>query len=215
MRSACLQAGILTVAVAGSVTAQNDCMKDVRWPAVGKWAEYATMMNDKPGRMRYAVIGTETRGGVRMKWIEMRIIGENKARNMTYQMLMPGEPKDIGKTEEVIFKSGDKQAMKMGGAMMGLMRGQLENNSVLSNLCEGVTLVGEESVTVPAGTIQTFHFHNTKYDSDAWVSPKVPFIMVKSVGKHHKMELASTGDGAKSSITETPTEMPGLGPSKK
>jgi len=215
MRSVCWQAAILTLAAVGSVTAQNDCMKDLHWPAVGKWAEYTTVMNDKPGRLRYAVIGTERRGGVPMKWIEMRITGENTARNLTYQLLTPGEPKDVGKTEEVILKSGDRQALKMGGAMMGMMRGQLENNSVLSNLCEGVTLVGEESVTVPAGTMKTFHFHNTKYDTDAWVSPKVPFIMVKFVAKHHTMELASTGDGAKSSIAETPKEMTGLAPPKK
>jgi hypothetical protein len=38
--------------------------------------------------------------------------------------------------------------------------------------------------------------------------------MIKSKGKDFELSLTSAGDGAKSSITETPQEMPGLGPSK-
>ena len=39
--------------------------------------------------------------------------------------------------------------------------------------------------------------------------------MVKTVGKDDEMALAKVGDGAKSSITETPQEMPGMGEPKK
>jgi hypothetical protein len=40
---------------------------------------------------------------------------------------------------------------------------------------------------------------------------------VKSVGKDYDLSLAKVGDGAKSSITETPQEMqmPGMGEPKK
>jgi hypothetical protein len=191
--------------------AQNECLKDLKWPAVGKWAEYTMVTDNKPGKIRYAVIGTEKREGVEMRWIEMKMTGESKDKDLTYQMLMAGQPHEIGKAYEVIFKPGDKQAMKMSGMMMKMIRGQMEKNSMLSNLCEGVTLVGEESISVPAGKFKAVHFHNSKHETDAWVSPSVPFVMVKSEGKKHKMELVQTGDGAKSSITETPTEMPGLG----
>jgi hypothetical protein len=44
--------------------------------------------------------------------------------------------------------------------------------------------------------------------------PDLPFFMVKAKGKDFELSLASSGDGAKSSITETPQEMPGFGPSK-
>jgi hypothetical protein len=40
-----------------------------------------------------------------------------------------------------------------------------------------------------------------------------PFYLVKSVGKNHEIALASSGDGATSSISEEPQEMMG-GPSK-
>jgi hypothetical protein len=74
-----------------------------------------------------------------------------------------------------------------------------------------VTLVGEEKVTVPAGRFQARHYHSAKYGSDSWVASSVPFALVKSVGKNYQMELAVHGHGAKSSITEQPQEMPGMG----
>ena len=44
--------------------------------------------------------------------------------------------------QEVVFKTGDKPAMKMSGAMIGMIRGQMGKNSALANLCEGVSLGG-------------------------------------------------------------------------
>ena len=99
--------------------------------------------------------------------------------------------------------------------MVGMARGQLQKNSALSNLCEGVEPAGEETVEVPAGSFKTTKLHNSKYESDAWVSTKVPFYMVKMTGKDYDLQLAGMGDGAKSSITETPQEMPGMGEPKK
>ena len=70
-------------------------------------------------------------------------------------------------------------------------------------------LAGEETVEVPAGSFKTTKLHNAKYESDTWVSSKVPFYMVKSVGKDYELALAKVGDGAKSSITETPRKCRG------
>jgi hypothetical protein len=80
--------------------------------------------------------------------------------------------------------------------------------------CTEVTMVGEEKVSVPAGSFTGKHFHSAKYETDMWVDAKVPFSMLKSVGKSHELVLAAIGDGAKSAITETPKEMPELGPAK-
>jgi hypothetical protein len=101
--------------------------------------------------------------------------------------------------------------------MVGMVRGQMQKSSILSNICEGVAPAGEETVEVPAGSFKTSKLHNAKYETDTWVSPKVPFYMVKSVGKDYDLSLAKVGDGAKSSITETPQEMPmpGMGEPKK
>ena len=193
----------------------QECLAGMKMPDVGQWAEYQGIMNkNDPYTMRYAVVGAEDRGGTTMKWLELRMVGEKKDKSMVYQVLTPGNPAEMDQAQEIIFKPGDKQAMKMNAMMMKMIRGQLEKNSVLGNLCEGVSLAGEETVTVPAGTFKALRYHNAKYESDTWVVPGRPFFMVKAKGKDFELSLASSGDGAQSSITETPQEMPGFGPSK-
>jgi hypothetical protein len=206
--------GLVLTLLPGAAAAQADCLNGLTMPAVGSWAEYTGTYRDKPTTMRYAVIGSETREGKDLKWLEMRVIGE-QADTQVYQMLTPGTPADIGQVEDVVFKQPKQPAMRMNSMMMGMIRGQLEKNSILTNLCEGVTPAGQETVAVPAGSFQTTKLHNDKYASDAWVSPQVPFYMVKSVGKDFSLSLAQVGSGAHSSITETPQEMPGFGPAKK
>ena len=193
----------------------NECLADVKMPEVGQWAEYTGVMNKEPYTLRYAVVGAEEREGKSMKWLELKMQGQKKDKNMIYQILTAGNPAEMDQDQEIVFKPGDKQAMKMNGMMMRMIRGQLEKSSVLANLCEGVTLAGEESVTVPAGTFKAKRYHDSKHNADTWVVTDRPFIMVKSKGKDFELSLAASGDGATSSITETPQEMPGMGgPSK-
>jgi len=211
-------AGMLSLSLLSAPPAAGqgqECLAGVKMPDVGQWAEYQGVMNKKdPYTLRYAVVGAEDRGGTNMKWLELRMVGDKKDKNLVYQVLTPGSPAEMDQAQEIIFKPGDKQAMKMNAMMMKMIRGQLKKNSVLGNMCEGVTLAGEESVTVPAGTFKALRYHNAKYESDTWVVPDRPFFMVKSKGKDFELSLASSGDGARSSITETPQEMPGFGPSK-
>jgi hypothetical protein len=83
-------APVLLLATAGSLWAQGNCLEQVKLPAVGRWAEYKAVYNQKePYTMRYAVIGTESRGGKDLQWVEMRMSGEKKDRNLIYQMLVP------------------------------------------------------------------------------------------------------------------------------
>jgi hypothetical protein len=206
-----LRTALVLATLTTPAAAQNECLKDYRMPAVGRWAEYQATLNGKPSIMRYAVVGEESRGGAPMKWLELRMAGDKDT--MVYQMLTPGNPAEMDKVQEVVFKTGDKPAMKMSGAMIGMIRGQVGKNSALANLCEGVSLVGEESVTVPAGTFKAARFHNEKHESDAWMVRDHPFYLIKSVGKNHDIALVKSGNGATSSITEEPQDMMG-GPSK-
>jgi hypothetical protein len=202
---------LATVAIPGS--AQDNCLDQIKFPGVGRWAEYKALYNKKdPYTIRYAVVGSEQRGGKTLDWLELRMTGEKKDHNMVYQMLVPGSLMEMGKVEEIVFKPGDKPAMKMNGMMMKMIRGQLEKQNLYGEVCKEMTLVGKEKVTVPAGQFQTLHFHSAKYNSDSWLSPGAPFALIKSVGENYQMELAAHGEGAKSSITERPQEMPGMGP---
>jgi hypothetical protein len=193
----------------------KECLAGMKMPEVGQWAEYQGVLNQKdPYTLRYAVVGSEEREGKAMKWLEFRMVGQKKGQHMVYQVLTPGNPGEMDQAQEIVFKAGDKPAMKLNPMMMNMIRGQLDKSSVLGNVCEGVSLVGEESVTVPAGTFEALRYHNAKHGSDAWVVPDQPFFMVKSQGKDFEMSLTSSGKGAESSITEEPQDMPGLGPAK-
>jgi hypothetical protein len=57
--------------------------------------------------------------------------------------------------------------------------------------------------------IATRHYRDDKHAADVWITQNLPFGMVKSVGKDYEMVLTGHGRGAKSRITEVPTEMKG------
>jgi hypothetical protein len=199
---------VLACVLTPGVQAQDPCASYVKFPAVGQWAEYEGTYNQKDSMTtRYAVVGSETRAGTEYKWIELKLTDRRKARDMVYQMLVPGGPLEMGNIQEVVMKSGPGRAVKMNGMMLKMIRGQLEKNSFLKDVCTEVTLVGQERVQVPAGSYQAKHFRSDKYETDSWVDPAIPFSLVKSSGKSHEMVLVATGTGAKSSITEVPQEM--------
>jgi hypothetical protein len=212
MRSVFSSAAVLLSLAPAAAHAQDACAENFKWPGVGQWAEYQGTYDKKtPISSRYAVVGTEQRNGTEYKWIELKSHDEKKNRDMVYQMLVPGGPLQVDQVEEVVLKSGTDPAMKMSGMMMKLIRGQLAKSSIFKDACSETALIGVEKVTVPAGTFNAKHFQSTKYESETWIDPAVPFSMLKSVGKSHEIELVATGKGAKSSITETPTEMGGMG----
>ena len=212
MRSILPWTAALLLGVTSAVEAQDACAENFKWPKVGAWAEYQGTYNNKgPVTSRYAVVGTESRDGVEYKWIEYKMHDAAKNADMIYQMLAPaGGPLELEGIQEVVMKVGERPAMKINGMMLGMMRTQLAKNMAFKEVCSEVALVGKEDVTVPAGSFNAKHFHSDKFESDVWVDTKVPFSMLKSVGKKHEMVLAATGDGAQSAITETPEEMPGM-----
>lgn len=207
-----LLGSLMVLGTAPAVRAQDACIEQIKFPQVGRWAEYHALYDKKePYTVRYAVIGSERRKGKDFKWVELRMTGGTRDKNLVYQMLVPGSPTEMGDVQEIVFKPGDKPAMKLNGMMLNMIRGQMEKQSIFTELCKDVTLVGSEGVTVPAGKFQTRHFRSDKYKSDSWVSAEVPFALVKSVGEKHDMALAALGAGAKSSITEKAQEMPVMG----
>jgi hypothetical protein len=201
----------LGLGAAGPVLAQASCLEQVEFPEVGRWAEYKASYENKPYTIRYSVIGSEAREGKDLRWVEMQMKGASTDKNLVYQMLVPGSFAEMDQVEEVVFKPGNQPAMKMSGPMLAMIRGQLDKQSFLKEICSDVALVGKEGISVPAGKFDTFHFRSSEHAADSWLSPDVPFSLVKSTGKQYQLELASHGDGAESSITEKPQEMGGMG----
>ena len=202
---------LLFAALAPSAWAQANCLEQVKLPAQGRWAEYRATYKEEPYTVRYSVIGQESRAGKALKWVEMRMEGAKKGRNMIYQVLIPGSLTQVDQVQEIVFKPGDQPAMKMSGPMVQMIRGELEKQSFFAELCKGVTLVGKERITVPAGAFPALHFRSEEHASDSWLSPDLPFSLVKTSGKGYVVELVNQGEGATSSIKEKPAEMGGMG----
>jgi hypothetical protein len=70
-------------------------------------------------------------------------------------------------------------------------------------------VVGWEQLTVPAGTFRALHVKDAAEQTDAWLLADLYFGLLKATLKDGSaMELMGRGQGAKSSITETPQMMP-------
>jgi len=95
------------------------------------------------------------------------------------------------------------------------MMQQLGANNFAADIvksCETAEKIGDESITVPAGSFDTEHYRiTTPETAEAWISAAVPFGIVKMNSPEGvSMELLGHGKDALSSITETPRKMPGL-----
>jgi hypothetical protein len=177
-----------------------------RPPKIGEWAElsYENKGKDEPDRMRIAAVKEERREGKQMYWLQM--VMNNKGKRTIMQMLTPWDVSTVGapKPAEVVMKLGDQPAMKMSGGMLGRSPA---SKTDWRDFCAKSTFVGEESVTVPAGTFKARHYQGP--DGDTWASMDAPvWHLVKMVTKDGKtMVLSARGTGAKNEITETPVDM--------
>jgi len=185
--------------------ATNSCAaKGPKLPAAGSWAEYKV----DSSAMRLAYLGKEAAG----ERVEMSMNRPASRRGpagpMVIQMVVPGYPYEMADAKEVVMQSGSDAPMKLNEQMLGMMRSRMPSGSQINNeTCARMTEVGKESVTVPAGTFQTTHYRDAQRGTDVWISPSVPFGMVRVVGEGRTVELQSSGTGAKSKITGTPQEM--------
>lgn len=188
---------------------------------VGQWAAYRLTTAQGPMEMRFAIVGREAVEGREHYWHEMK--AETARGTMITQALVPGFPYDQGDVQGMIMKAGDQPAMKMPKSMISMMRGAMERGTGAGatlgdalKRCESAEVVGRETITVPAGTFETIHFRTTDdgAQGEGWVSTDIPFGIVKLTwtgnGNGGEMVLVGRGKDAKSSITETPREMPGM-----
>ena len=226
-----LGAAGLLLAVAVPAAAQDVCSQYRPTPAVGSWAEYRTDRDGQQMTSRLAVVGQEKRDGRDALWVETS--ATTPRGRMISELLVPGYPYEPGSVMEMVVKRGDQPARKMLPEMLAMMRGGGQSGQAsappaggqgrgmgrggmgmggrggMSNWaqrCQEYTVVGKESVKVPAGAFEATHLRNAADSTDVWVSRDVPFGLVKSEGRGATMELTGQGRDAKKSITETPQE---------
>ena len=182
---------------------------------VGIWASYNWTGGQSSGNtMRMAVISKESHEGTTYFWYEVALEDPRHPNaKMIMQMLVPGL--GVGSVRSVVMKSGDQPAMRMPPQMIQMVNSAPGMNmaSEITRACQEMEVVGWEQVTVPAGQFRALHLKHPRPTmvSEVWIQPDQQFAMVKGTLKDGGvMELAAQGTGAKSSITETPIDMPGL-----
>ncbi len=211
----------LSGAVVGTAAAQVPDKAKVcnqvtsREPTMGAWASYKWTGGQAGGTTtRMAVVGKEPHEGTTYYWFEMSIEDAKRpVGKMIVQTLVPGLFAS-GRVRAGVMKAGDQPAMKMPPQMIQMINSNPSMNvsSEIARQCLAMEVVGWETVNVTAGQFKALHMR-TGQDvvSDVWVQPDMPFAMVKATLKDGGvMELMGQGTGAKSSITETPVDMPGM-----
>lgn len=181
----------------------------IRPPASGGWAAYdLTARNGAPSRVRFAVVGTESRAGTVYLWFETRFRGARAS--VVTQVLVPGFPYDPLTIQEVTLQA-DTGGVPLppirvtGGPALARARAQAPAApQAIAATCRAASLVGRESVTVPGGTFATLHYRNAQRDADLWVSAGVPFGIVKYRDGQDRTVMVLTGSGsdAKSSLSQ-------------
>lgn len=168
-------------------------------PQVGQGAVYEVHQgSDPPMDWEITVVGIEGDA----HWIEMTL--QTADGQMVVKSLM--SPKTGVKRS--IMKLGNEPAMEF--PMLAAM-----TQSVPEDVRSTGQRIGQESVTVPAGTFSCEHYRATARGEtvDAWLSTSVsPYGVVKSTSPKATMLLKRVISGARTKITETPqsVQVPGL-----
>jgi hypothetical protein len=196
-----------TAQVAGAQTAcENLKGFFTQPPKLGDWAEMRMDMKKgkEPTVSRISFVGKEQRKGQELYRLQM--VSTMNGKRHIMQMLTPWDMSVLAEGQdydtEVVMKMGDQPAM-----IMPIKGDQKSGLYDLRKECAKIKYVGDETVTVPAGTFKAQHF--TGPDGDTWVSKDVPgWRMVKMVTKDGEtMEVTAIGTGAKNEITEKPVDM--------
>ncbi len=195
--------GLVIIVLGLAATAQaQDCRESSKTPPAGSWAEWRGTRNDF---MRKAVLAEETREGKAYLRIEYRG-GEDNQTMLTMQILALKEPPQT--PEEMIVKMGAMIPMRI--PKESLAKAPPVTPDPTQQACTtNMTLLGQETITVPGGTFVTSRFKDTQAGHEFWLSPKVPFGIVKArLAGEPEQTLAAFGTDAKSGITEPPINMP-------
>jgi hypothetical protein len=158
--------------------------------------------------MKQAIVGQEDRDGKAYYWMEMAITGNKKDENVVMKMLVGGW-ESIGDVREIVMQPAGQPAMRMPERMMSMFRDKMKDPMAeVMEGCERIVDLGEESVTVPAGTFTVRHYRGD--EGDMWLSTDLTFFLVKATGKDGFIELAGRGTDATSEITGPIQDIPGF-----
>jgi hypothetical protein len=152
------------------------------------------------------MLADETRQGKTYRWFEVQATEGGKVK-MIMQMLVPADLSEA--IEEVVIKSEGEPARRLPKETLRASLGFSAQLPSKQSCMPNMTLVGPETITVPAGTFRTSRFRDVRTGRDTWLSKDVPFGLIKGqMDDGTELVLSAYGTGASSSITEAPIDIP-------
>ena len=169
-------------------------------PVVGAGTTYEETKTDgRKSTMEMSIVGSEMVGEQQGYWMEVGH-ADSSAEQVTYGKMLV-TPADFAFHKMIFVMPGSTQPMEMR------VDGAKSHRDNLDKKLEKWHSVGNESITVPAGTFSCEHWTKDEGKGDVWVSAKVsPMGMVKMVDENETMVLTRLISDAKSHITGTPVK---------
>ena len=161
-------------------------------PTEGAGAVYQS----SSGQIEMALVGREDVGGKPGYWIQIGVASPEGQMYLKQLRVMSGNSSTITK---VIMQPPKGAPMEMPATMFG------PTTSVEASTG---TLIGKETITVPAGTFECDHSQAADKSWDSWVSSRVPpFGVVKSKDSSGEMTLVRTVTGVVDRVKGTPQRL--------
>jgi hypothetical protein len=169
---------------------------DIFKPVVGNGAVYQQQRSDRqnepPSTLEMTIVGSESAEGQDAYWMEIARTGDKASQSGYAKILVT---KDF-KFHRMIVQQPGQPAMEFPFNPSDNAKNRMNEE------IDKWHLVGNESVTVPAGTFSCQHWKKDEGSGDAWVSDKIsPISMVKSVSSNDTMTLVKVITDAKDHIT--------------
>ncbi len=180
---------------------------DLKKAELGSWASYSMKMGEMGMSAKLALVGRDANSVTMESSMEGGMMAMMGGR-MVMKIVMDPDPTTAAKpVKQMVMQMGDQDPMVAPDSMPAQKYSKPDPS----------TLVGKETIKVPAGSFKTAHYRN-KTDqgvADVWVSEDVlPTGLVKLTTPPMQagpqqipgmvMELAATGKGAKPIITKPP-----------
>jgi hypothetical protein len=191
--TACIFFGAVAHAQMGMDFFKRPTISAIFRPVVGNGAVYESSGSGSKDTIEMLVVGKESAGGKDAYWLEFSHDTRDKG-TMYAKFLLS---RDDFQVHRMIFQMPGQGAMEMPANMMAM-----QNSHKIVEEMNNWSQVGNESVTVPAGTFTCSHWKKNDGTNEVWASDTVsPFGMVKSVGSGRTEVLVKVLTGVKDHIT--------------
>jgi hypothetical protein len=177
---------------------QGPQMRGIWNPVVGGGAAYQVEEKQNKQEMELAVVGTEDVAGKNGYWLEMSFKDVRRGQMVVeYLYVVDGNQIQLKK---MIMQQPGQQPIEMPAGMWGAGRG-----TQAADFRHEAELIGQETITTPAGTFACQHYRLRDRSAESWVSDKVPpWGLVKATSQHSNMTLLRVISNAKTKVTGTP-----------